>query len=249
MFTLTVTAVAAGALIGPVGMAATPEQPIRAVAFDGLAILDPRPAFALAKRLHPQAGDTFVSLFQARLFEYQWLRALGMNYKDFLSIVDDAYMFAAAQTGGEANEEARKSLRDAFLNLRAWPDSEQALNRLRAKGLSLGFLSNMNATILEAGLMNSGLINIFDHVLSTDAIRSYKPGPSAYQLGVDGFGLPKERIAFVASAGWDAAGAAWFGYPTIWVNRLGSAPEQLDGEKITITRGLADLDQWIAERN
>ena len=32
---------------------------------------------------------------------------------------------------------------------------------------------------------------------------------------------------FAAFAGWDAAGAKSFGYPTFWVNRLGLPPEQL----------------------
>ncbi len=27
-------------------------------------------------------------------------------------------------------------------------------------------------------------------------------------------------IAFAAFAGWDVAGAKWFGYPAVWVNRL-----------------------------
>ena len=37
---------------------------------------------------------------------------------------------------------------------------------------------------------------------------------------VDAFGLPREEILFVAFAGWDVAGARWFGgsaYPTFWV--------------------------------
>src|SRR5262249_6006660 len=150
-------------------------------------ILDPRPALALAKGLHPKAGDGFVALFQARLFEYQWLRALGGHYRDFLSIVDDAHLFAAAQLSDPASEEARKLLRDAFLNLRAWPDAAEALKTLKTRGLRLGFLSNMTSAMLEAGLENSGLTKVMDHVLSTDVIKSYKPDPRAYQLGVDGF--------------------------------------------------------------
>jgi len=31
--------------------------------------------------------------------------------------------------------------------------------------------------------------------------------------------LKREEIVFVAFAGWDAAGAKWFGYPTFWANR------------------------------
>ena len=38
--------------------------------------------------------------------------------------------------------------------------------------------------------------------------------------------MPRERILFVAFAGWDAAGAKLFGYPTFWVNRLGLPPER-----------------------
>jgi len=243
-------AAAAAALREPAAaLAASPAQSIKAVAFDGLAILDPRPALALAKRLHPRAGDGFVALFQARLFEYQWLRALGAHYKDFLAIVDDAHLFAAAQTGDEASDEARRLLHEAFLNLRAWPDAPDVLKKLKLRGLRLGFLSNMTGDMLSAGLENSGLTHVMDHVLSTDAIKAYKPDPRAYRLGVEGFGLAKEEIAFVAFAGWDAAGSEWFGYPTYWANRLGGATEQLDGQTLTVRRDLTDLDQWIGERS
>lgn len=243
-----ILAMMAAAAAAGTGVAVTAEQPIRAVAFDGLAILDPRPALALAKQLHPQADDAFVDIFQSRLFEYQWLRVLGGHYEDFLSIVDDAHIFAAAQTKDVASKEALKLLRDAFLNLKAWPDSAEALKTLKARGYRIGFLSNMTAGMLEAGLANSGLTDVFDHVLSTDAIRSYKPDPNAYRLGVEAFNLPKEQIAFVAFAGWDAAGASWFGYPTIWVNRVGGAQEQLDAGKIIVSQDLTDLDQLITGR-
>jgi len=238
---------AAGVLAKQSELAANLPQSIRAVAFDGFAILDPRPALAQAKRLHPQAGDAFLSLFQARMFEYQWLRVLGARYKDFLSIVDDAHVFAAEQTGDRVSEEARGRLRCAFLNLKAWPDSAESLKKLKVRSLRLGLLSNMTADMLNTGLANSGLQHVFEHVLSTDAIKSYKPDPRAYQLGVNSFGLAKEQIAFVAFAGWDGAGAAWFGYPTFWVNRLGGTPERLDGEIIAIGRDLAALDQLILE--
>jgi 2-haloacid dehalogenase len=63
---------------------------------------------------------------------------------------------------------------------------------------------------------------------------TFKPDPRAYQLGIDAFKLPKEQIAFAAFAGWDAAGAEWFGYRTFCVNRMGAKPESLDPKK-TVT--------------
>ena len=70
-------------------------------------------------------------------------------------------------------------------------------------------------------------MTMFDDILSTDKVQTFKPDPRAYQLGVDAFGLQKEEIAFAAFASWDAIGAKWFGYPTVWVNRLNFKAENL----------------------
>ena len=43
-----------------------------------------------------------------------------------------------------------------------------------------------------------------------------------------------EQILFVSSNGWDAIGATWYGYTTLWVNRHGLPLEQLDTEPTRI---------------
>jgi 2-haloacid dehalogenase len=53
-------------------------------------------------------------------------------------------------------------------------------------------------------------------------------------------------VLFVAFAGWDAAGAKLFGYPTYWLNRQNSPAEELgvspDGSGDT----LMDLMKFLA---
>ena len=109
---------------------------------------------------------------------------------------------------------------DAYLQLRCWPDVPAALDSLKSAGLRLAFLSNMTAPMLQAGIRNSRLEGLFDRVLSTDRVRVYKPDPRAYHMALDAFRLERHEILFSAFAGWDAAGARSFGYPTFWVNRL-----------------------------
>ncbi len=46
-------------------------------------------------------------------------------------------------------------------------------------------------------------------------------------MAADALKLKREDILFAAFAGWDVAGAKWFGYPTFWVNRLDSPMEEL----------------------
>jgi 2-haloacid dehalogenase len=89
------------------------------------------------------------------------------------------------------------------------------------------FLSNMTHAMLDRGLRAANLQDAFEKVLSTDSIRTYKPDPRAYQIAVDALRLKREQILFAAFAGWDVAGAKWFGYPTFWVNRAGGALEEL----------------------
>ena len=134
---------------------------------------------------------------------------------------------------------------DAYLNLKIYPDVLPALKVLKEKGLRLGFLSNFTPRMLAAGIKNSGLEAYFEQLLSTDRVRAFKPSPAAYQIGIDAFRLKKEEIVFAAFAGWDAAGAKWFGYKTFWVNRLGTPTEELGVMPDGIGSGLSDLVNFV----
>lgn len=243
-----VAAGAAAATLAPTPVPASRPAPIKAVAFDGFPIFDIRSIVAAAKALYPERGDAFAAAFRTRLFEYQWLRALAGHYKDFHSIVDDAHLFATRQLGLPFTDEKRAAFREVFLHLKAWPDVPNVLRTLKEEGVRLAFLSNMTPAMLHAGIANSGLDGVFDFVLSTDDVKTYKPDPRAYQMAVETFGMPKEHIAFAAFAGWDAAGANWFGFPTVWINRLNFPTDVLDAENVVTGRDLSTLTRFIAAR-
>jgi len=200
---------------------------IKAIAFDGFPIFDPRPIFALAETLFPGKGKALGSAWRKRQFEYQWLRALAGQYKDFWQATEDGLLFAAKQLKLDMDDNKRKQLMNAYLNLKAWPDVLPTLKLLKESGIRLAFLSNLTPKMLKVNTHSAGLDGYFEHFISTDAIKTYKPDPRAYQLGVDTFKLKRDEIAFAAFAGWDAAGAKWFGYPTVWVNRLQLPAENL----------------------
>jgi hypothetical protein len=88
-------------------------------------------------------------------------------------------------------------------------------------------------------------------VLSVHSVRRYKTDPAAYALGPQALKLPARQILFVSSNGWDAIGATWFGYTTLWVNRHGLPLEQLDTEPTRIGTSLRDVLDFSepSERN
>ncbi len=218
---------------------------VKAVVFDAFPVLDPRPVFALAETLFPGRGAELSNAWRTRQFEYQWLRALAGRYADFQRATQDALIFAATALRLDLTAEKRNRLMAAYLDLKAWPDAERVLRSIKDAGLRLGFLSNATPAILEAGIRNSGLGGIFDQVLSTDRLKTYKPDPRAYQMAVEAFGVSRDEIAFVAFAGWDVAGAKWFGYPTYWANRLGSPAEELGVRPDAEGRDLSGLKAFV----
>jgi 2-haloacid dehalogenase len=204
-----------------------PHPGIKAIAFDAFPIFDPRPIAALAESLFPGKGSAIMSAWRTRQFEYQWLRALAGHYADFLQATEESLVFTSKQLQLELSADKRQQLMSAWSSLHVWPDVPDAIKKLHMAGLRLAILSNMTSSVLHDGLQRAGLEQVFEAVLSTDQIRSYKPDPDAYQMAIGKLKLRREEILFVAFASWDVAGAKWFGYPTFWVNRLGAPMEEL----------------------
>jgi 2-haloacid dehalogenase len=222
-------ALAAGSVAGTiVGAAHAAQGRVQAIAFDAFPIFDPRPIFALANELFPAKGVELSNLWRTRQFEYTWLRTAAARYADFWQVTEDALTFAARTLKLDVDAQRRARLMDAYLELKAWPDVPRALGSLKAAGVRLAFLSNFSRRMLEAGIKNSGLDGMFEHILSTDEVKQFKPAPRAYQMAVNALDLKREAITFAAFAGWDASGAKWFGFPTVWVNRLNAPAEELN---------------------
>jgi 2-haloacid dehalogenase len=219
---------------------------IKAIAFDAFPIFDPRPIDALAEELRPGRGAELMATWRRRQFEYTWLRTLSNQYLDFWRTTEAALAFAAASLKLDLDSVARERLMGAYLRLPAWPDVRPALESLRAAGIRMACLSNFTSRMLDACVATAGLGDFFGEHLSTDRVQAFKPDPRAYAMALRAFGLPREAIGFAAFAGWDAAGAKWFGFPTIWVNRAAATREQLGVMPDLEVGGLQDLASAVA---
>lgn len=242
----TFTQQVAGVMIGGAIAPSPSRAPISAVLFDAFVVFDPRPVTDLAEQLYPGRGTELTSAWRTKQFEYAWLRVVMRSYADFWRCSEDALRHAAATLQIQITPTRREQLMQAYLQLRPWPEVPAALERLRAANVRLGLLSNFTPAMLGASIHASRLGGTFGHVLSTDRVRTYKPDPRAYQLGLDALGMPRERVLFAAFAGWDAAGAKQFGYPTLWVNRLGAPVEDVGAPAPdAIVRTLSDAVSFV----
>ena len=198
-----------------------------AVAFDYFVLFNPDSIVSVVDQVVPGKGREFTNLWRTRQFEYSWLRSITSRYVDFSAITEDALLYTASAMHVDLTAMQRQRLLDAYLHLTPWPDTSDALRRLRESDVRVITIANLTPTMLRANAERAGLTTFFEALVSTDANHIYKPDPRAYQLGVERLKLPKREIVFAAFGGWDAAGAKSFGYRTVWVNRSNQPLEQL----------------------
>ena len=224
------------------------EPRFKAIAFDAFPIFDPRPIANLAEEIFPGKGSELMNSWRTRQFEYQWLRALSDQYVDFMQATEEGLVFAARGLDLNLTDDRKDRLMSVYMNLSVWPDAVPSVKALREAGFRLVFLSNMTEEMLENGLKKANLSHEFEAIYSTNAVRSYKPARKAYQIAVDELNLSRDEILFVGFAGWDVAGAKWFGYPTYWVNRLGSPMEELGVSPDAEGANLQALVEYVTTR-
>jgi 2-haloacid dehalogenase len=225
----------------------------RAVIFDAYGTLfDVHSVVAAAEQLFPGHGDALSKLWRRKQIEYTQLRTLadpaGSRYVPFWNITIDALRHAAARLklADALTSAAEKRLMDEYACLSAFPDTLPALRSLRdGLDIPLAILSNGTPPMLDIAVKSAGMSGLFEHVLSVDTVRAYKPAPAAYELGTRAFGANARDLVFVSSNGWNAAGATWFGYTTFWINRAGLPPEELGVAPHGSGRGMADLIAFI----
>ena len=223
---------------------------IRACVFDAYGTLFDvasaarRSADALGAEVAPRLAE----LWRDKQLQYTWLRAVQNRHADFWQVTGDALDFALDALG-IADPALRDRLMQLYLTLDGYPEAPAALRQLRAAGFATTILSNGSPTMLAAAVAHAGLGDLFDHVLSVEAVGVYKPHPKVYQLACERLSLAAEAIVFVSSNGWDAWAASAFGMRAVWCNRQRLTRDRLPGAPDREISSLAELpDLLTAQR-
>jgi 2-haloacid dehalogenase len=187
--------------LGTDAFAQTVVGKIKAIGFDAFTIFNPLSVDAAIDEIVPGKGSQLATAWRTRIFEYCWLRTLNQTYVDFWHILDDALVFTFKAAKIELKPDARDKFMDTFLHLKPWLDSVEALKSMRQAGIRLAYVSNLTPKMLMVNSESAGISDLFEHILSTDRVKAYKPDPRAYQMAEIVFNLPRENIVFVAFGG------------------------------------------------
>jgi 2-haloacid dehalogenase len=172
------------------------------------------PLVARCEDVAPGRGEALAARWRQRQVEASWLTTLMGGWRPFDELTARALRIAAAELG---IAERLDALDGAFERLPAAAGAGEVLARLRTAGIPVGVLSNGSRAMIERTLAGCGLAGELDRVESVDAVRRYKPDPAVYALATAASGSEPGELGFVTANGWDAAGAATFGFRVVWL--------------------------------
>ena len=213
-----------------------------AVLFDAYGTLfDVYSVGLLAEQLFPGRGDALATLWRDKQIEYTRLASMSGRYRPFWELTRAGLRFAALKLGLTLERADEDRLMNQYRHLSAFPENREVLAALKDRGIRAGILSNGDPEMLAVAIKSAGFSDLIDPVLSAHAVQRFKTDGAVYALGPQALGLPAKKILFVSSNGWDAIGATWYGFTTLWVNRGGAPLEQLDTEPTRIGSSLRDV--------
>lgn len=201
---------------------------IKVVVFDAYGTLfDVYSIGALANTLYPGHGPSIATLWRDKQIEYTRLIAMSdpsgsggsRYYQSFWDITRAALHYTLERLSLAHSEANVEALMGQYAKLQAFPENVGVLKQLKAQGIATAILSNGNVDMLDMAVTSAGMTEVLDEVISVDQVQTFKTTPSSYGLVGEAFGVAPHLVLFVSSNAWDALGATWFGFKTLWINR------------------------------
>ena len=219
---------------------------VQAIVFDAYDTLFnvASPVEKLASSIGENA-NAFAIAWRRKQLEYCWARSLMGVHADFWHLTREALDFTMAEFSldepGLADE-----LMTLYLKLDAYEDVAAALQGLRSKNKRLAVLSNGSPSMLDSALRHAGIEKNFEQVISVEDVGIYKPSRRAYRLALQKLHIADApSVCFVSANGWDAHGAASFGFQTVRLARQDQIDERLPGKPAVAIKSLSELVELV----
>jgi 2-haloacid dehalogenase len=157
----------------------------------------------------------------AQALQLVFVSGVTGEYVDFSTAQHAALSMLAERHGRSLAPGDATGIVDRMSSLPAHPEVAGALGRLRSTSLTVVALTNSPAAVAEAQLVNGGIRDHFDSVISADSVRRLKPAGEPYHAVAKAFGVGIAEVRLVAAHWWDVAGALATGCRAAFVARPG----------------------------
>jgi 2-haloacid dehalogenase len=139
------------------------------------------------------------------------------NYQPYRQVLRQVMQQFGEKLGFIPTSDQLDCLADSIQNWQPFPDSIDALNRLKQQ-FKLVIISNIDDDLFAFTAKRLGVS--FDFVITALQAKSYKPSTHNFEFAFEKTGIPRDKILHVAQSIYhDIVPAKALGLSTVWVNR------------------------------
>ncbi len=150
------------------------------------------------------------------------LKAEQGEYLPYRDVLQSVVRGFGERLGFVPTEAEARSLPESLRTWQPFPDTVEALRKLKSR-YRLAIISNIDDDLFAATAPKLGVA--FDHVITAQQARCYKPGAKIFKLAQDRIGVQPEHWLHVGQSIYhDVIPAKGLGIATVWVNRHSRRP-------------------------
>lgn len=162
--------------------------------------------------------DTRVLEIYAEL-EPRYQQGSFRPYREVLQAVARGF---GEKLGFVTSDQEARSLPESLPSWQPFPDTVEALKKLKSR-YQLAVLSNVDDDLFAASAEK--LEVPFDHVITAQQARAYKPSLKIFRLALERTGVPPQNLLHVGQSIYhDVLPAQTMGISTVWVKRASPRP-------------------------
>jgi 2-haloacid dehalogenase len=148
--------------------------------------------------------------------EFEQLSEEG-TFHPYREVLQSVVRRFGAELGFTPTAEQARSLPDSLPTWEPWPDTVEALRRLKSR-FRLAIVSNVDDDLFAATRPELGVE--FDEVITAQQAQAYKPSLKIFELALSRINAPAHRVLHVGQSIYhDVIPAQALGLATVWVNR------------------------------
>jgi len=199
--------------------------------------------------LLPGRGMAFTAAWRQKQLEYTFRRTAMKTYRDFDVCTAAALDHTSAAFGARLTDSQKARLLDRYRHLPAFPDVLPALEALHGHGARLLAFTNGVAETVHALLVNAGIRDRFEDIVSVDEAKTFKPDPVVYLHYVRRACESCAACWLVSANPFDVIGAVAAGMHAAWLQRDPAVPfDPWELEPTVTIRDLSQLTHAVLER-
>jgi 2-haloacid dehalogenase len=162
-------------------------------------------------------GKTVTDFALLELYSELELQAEQGEFRPYREVLQSVVRGFGERLGFKPSQSEVRSLPESLAHWAPFPDTVAALRKLKSR-YQLAILSNVDDDLFTATACR--LEVPFDHVVTAQQARAYKPSLSIFKMAQERIGVATENWLHVGqSIHHDAVPAKSLGIATVWVNR------------------------------